>query len=124
MAGLIRGENTKRETVHIAYIGYQCQLIKMLPEEAIVSATDLRRTYFLGEPVQALDGIYLSLSTGSYTAVMDPSGSGKSTPMNVSGLLLQQRGWQTRTARTRPSDRARRALSTSIQHRGTARTSA
>lgn len=55
--------------------------------EDIVSATDLRRTYVLGEPVHALDGISISLPTGSYTAVMGPSGSGKSTLMNVLGCL-------------------------------------
>lgn len=57
------------------------------PPEDIVSATDLRRTYVLGEPVHALDGISISLPTGSYTAVMGPSGSGKSTLMNVLGCL-------------------------------------
>ena len=54
---------------------------------AVVAATDLRRTYYLGEPVHALDGVSLSLSQGSFTAVMGPSGSGKSTLMNVLGCL-------------------------------------
>lgn len=55
--------------------------------EAVVSATDLRRTYYLGEPVHAIDGISLDLPEGSYTAVMGPSGSGKSTLMNLLGCL-------------------------------------
>ncbi len=55
--------------------------------ESIVTATDLQRTYHLGEPVHALDGVSLSLPEGSYTAVMGPSGSGKSTLMNMLGCL-------------------------------------
>ncbi len=54
---------------------------------SIVTATDLERTYYLGEPVHALDGVSLSLPVGSYTAVMGPSGSGKSTLMNMLGCL-------------------------------------
>jgi putative ABC transport system ATP-binding protein len=54
---------------------------------AVVRATDLRRTYYLGEPVHALDGVSLSLPNGSFTAVMGPSGSGKSTLMNMLGCL-------------------------------------
>ena len=56
-------------------------------ENAIVAARNLRRTYYLGEPVDALDGISLSLPAGSFTAVMGPSGSGKSTLMNMLGCL-------------------------------------
>ena len=56
-------------------------------EDAIVAAANLRRTYYLGEPVDALDGISLSLPSGSFTAVMGPSGSGKSTLMNMLGCL-------------------------------------
>ena len=54
---------------------------------AVVEATELRRTYHLGEPVHALDGVSLSLPRGSFTAVMGPSGSGKSTLMNLLGCL-------------------------------------
>ncbi|MFC4552974.1 MULTISPECIES: ABC transporter ATP-binding protein [Halorussus] len=52
-----------------------------------VSLRDVRKTYFLGEPVHALDGVSLSIPTGSYTAVMGPSGSGKSTLLNLIGCL-------------------------------------
>jgi len=52
-----------------------------------VTAKDLRKTYYLGEPVHALDGVSLDLKKGSYTAVMGPSGSGKSTLLNVLGCL-------------------------------------
>jgi putative ABC transport system ATP-binding protein len=56
-------------------------------EDAIVALNDVRRTYYLGEPVHALDGVSLSLPEGSFTAVMGPSGSGKSTLMNMLGCL-------------------------------------
>ena len=52
-----------------------------------VRLTDVRKTYFLGEPVHALDGVSLSIPRGSYVAVMGPSGSGKSTLLNLIGCL-------------------------------------
>ena len=55
--------------------------------EAAVSLTDVRKTYQIGEPVHALDGVSLEIPRGSYTAVMGPSGSGKSTLMNLIGCL-------------------------------------
>ena len=55
--------------------------------DAVVSTRNARRTYYLGEPVHALDGVSLSLPEGSFTAVMGPSGSGKSTLMNLLGCL-------------------------------------
>ena len=57
------------------------------PPQPVVAARDLRRTYHLGEPVHALDGVSLELPKGSFTAVMGPSGSGKSTLMNLLGCL-------------------------------------
>ncbi|WP_231187161.1 ABC transporter ATP-binding protein [Haladaptatus sp. DYF46] len=56
------------------------------PSDA-VTLTDVRKTYFLGEPVHALDGVDLSIPRGAYTAVMGPSGSGKSTLLNLIGCL-------------------------------------
>jgi len=55
--------------------------------DPVVSAENLRRTYYMGEPVHALDGVSLTLPKGSFTAVMGPSGSGKSTLMNLLGCL-------------------------------------
>ena len=52
-----------------------------------VSLRGVRKTYQVGEPVHALDGVSLTISRGSYTAVMGPSGSGKSTLMNLIGCL-------------------------------------
>ena len=60
---------------------------KTEPASPVVSADALRRTYYLGEPVHALDGVSLDLPDGSFTAVMGPSGSGKSTLMNMLGCL-------------------------------------
>ena len=58
-----------------------------MADDPAVSLTGVRKTYRVGEPVHALDGVDLSLADGSYTAVMGPSGSGKSTLMNLVGCL-------------------------------------
>lgn len=55
--------------------------------QPIVSLADVRKQYELGGTVTALDGINLSLTAGSYTAIMGPSGSGKSTLLNLIGAL-------------------------------------
>ena len=55
--------------------------------EAAVTLEDVRKTYQVGEPVHALDGVSLEIPRGSYTAVMGPSGSGKSTLLNLVGCL-------------------------------------
>lgn len=55
--------------------------------QAVVAVGGVRKEYSLGGTVRALDGVDLSLSKGSYTAVMGPSGSGKSTLLNLIGGL-------------------------------------
>lgn len=52
-----------------------------------VTVRDVVKTYRMGAPVRALDGVSFGLPRGSYTAVMGPSGSGKSTLMNLIGCL-------------------------------------
>jgi putative ABC transport system ATP-binding protein len=59
----------------------------MTTTEMAVSLADVRKTYYLGEPVHALDGVSIDIPRGSYTAIMGPSGSGKSTLMNLVGCL-------------------------------------
>jgi putative ABC transport system ATP-binding protein len=56
-------------------------------DDAVVVCTDVTKTYEGGRSVEALSGVSLSLSAGSYTAVMGPSGSGKSTLLNLVGGL-------------------------------------
>ncbi|WP_049893741.1 ABC transporter ATP-binding protein [Salinarchaeum sp. Harcht-Bsk1] len=57
------------------------------PSSGVVAAHNVGRTYYMGEPVHALQNLSLTLEEGSFTAVMGPSGSGKSTLMNMLGCL-------------------------------------
>lgn len=56
-------------------------------KEPAVVLEGVTKTYRLGEPIDALSEVSLSIPTGSYTAIMGPSGSGKSTLMNLVGCL-------------------------------------
>lgn len=62
-------------------------MAKVRDSQPLVSLESVRKQYDLGGTVTALDGIDLSLSAGSYTAIMGPSGSGKSTLLNLIGAL-------------------------------------
>jgi putative ABC transport system ATP-binding protein len=55
---------------------------------AIVQLSGIRKTFQRGkEPITVLDGLSLSIPTGSFEALMGPSGSGKSTLLNlIAGL--------------------------------------
>ncbi len=57
-------------------------------ESAIVQLSGIRKTFHRGkEPITVLDGLSLSIPTGSFEALMGPSGSGKSTLLNlIAGL--------------------------------------
>lgn len=49
-----------------------------------VRLIDVRKVYgTAGNPVTALDGVTLSLPSGSFTAVMGPSGSGRAPSCTV-----------------------------------------
>lgn len=54
-----------------------------------IDISELQRTYrdSRGQPVQALSGVDLHLSSGEFVAVSGPSGCGKSTLLNVIGCL-------------------------------------
>ena len=53
-----------------------------------VQTINLRKTYKMGDnEVHALDGLDLSIPSGSFTVVMGPSGSGKSTLLYIVGGL-------------------------------------
>ncbi len=59
-----------------------------MAEDYVIELDDVRRFYLVGDyVVRALDGVSLSISRGSFTAIMGPSGSGKSTLMNLIGCL-------------------------------------
>ncbi|MFA6842845.1 MAG: ABC transporter ATP-binding protein [Bacilli bacterium] len=54
----------------------------------MITATDLRKTYQLGEStVRALDGVSIHIAEGELVAITGPSGSGKSTLMHILGCL-------------------------------------
>jgi len=54
----------------------------------VLEFNDVWKTYKMGsEDVQALRGINITISEGSFTAIMGPSGSGKSTLLHLAGIL-------------------------------------
>ena len=56
--------------------------------EPIIRLRDVKLTYHeSGSPVNALDGINLEVSEGSFSAITGPSGCGKSTLLHVIGAL-------------------------------------
>ena len=53
----------------------------------MIKTENLTRHFQLGEQVNALDGVTVSIAAGEYVAVTGPSGSGKSTFMGIVGCL-------------------------------------
>ena len=54
----------------------------------VLEFNDVWKTYKMGaEDIQALRGVNLTVSRGSFIAIMGPSGSGKSTLLHLAGIL-------------------------------------
>ncbi|HMK54071.1 MAG TPA: ABC transporter ATP-binding protein [Methanobacteriaceae archaeon] len=54
----------------------------------VLEFNEVWKTYKMGEEnVQALRGVNLTISEGSFIAIMGPSGSGKSTLLHLAGIL-------------------------------------
>jgi putative ABC transport system ATP-binding protein len=54
----------------------------------VLEFNDVWKTYKMGaEDIQALRGVNLTVSKGSFIAIMGPSGSGKTTLLHLAGIL-------------------------------------
>lgn len=59
----------------------------------IYQLNNVSKTYMVGKvPVDALNGLTLSIRKGEFAALQGPSGSGKSTLLNVVGLIEKPTG--------------------------------
>lgn len=59
-----------------------------MTEQALVSVSDLHKTYRRGaETIDVLRGLSLDIAAGEFLALMGPSGSGKTTLLNLIGGL-------------------------------------
>ena len=57
-------------------------------DDLVIQLEDVYKVYQMGEQhVNALAGVSVSISAGSFCAIMGPSGSGKSTMLNLLGCL-------------------------------------
>ena len=57
-------------------------------DDLVIQLEDVYKVYQMGEQhVNALAGVNVSFSAGSFSAIMGPSGSGKSTMLNLLGCL-------------------------------------
>jgi putative ABC transport system ATP-binding protein len=77
----------------------------------MVELDDLVREFGRGEgAVRALDGVSLSLTRGTFTAIMGPSGSGKSTLLQIAAGLDRPTGGRVRLGGHELGDLGEKAL--------------
>ncbi|MBR1623146.1 MAG: ABC transporter ATP-binding protein [Pseudobutyrivibrio sp.] len=64
----------------------------ILSNEILLSARNIRKSYYIGTPneLEILHGIDLDIKRGEFVSIVGQSGSGKSTLMNILGLLDRQ----------------------------------
>ena len=58
-----------------------------MSQNAIITLTDVNKTYPGIVPLHVLKGINLEISRGELVSIMGASGSGKSTLLNILGIL-------------------------------------
>jgi putative ABC transport system ATP-binding protein len=83
----------------------------------LIHVHDLHKTYVMGDAkVHALDGVSLTITAGSYVAIMGPSGSGKTTLLDILGCLSRPTSGEYWLKGIKVSDYGERRLAKTRNH--------